>query len=309
MPEVTIGPAGADQVDYALAAAARGDEPVWMPSAGEPACRRAWERLARAGIVPAEYGTARARAGDPDAPRVVEATIPSPPAFGCVLPILVEDLGATVGARYVELGLRPARADQVDSGSVVRRLSGALGRLTTVPSLAEAAGRVLRVVHVAVPESDDYDVSYSDPEVPFSLWVGVGEGRDPTSELRLAEGLLHEAMHLQLSLVEACVPLIEAESALLWSPWRDELRPAGGVLHGAYVFAAIRDLMMALRDGVSIGFEERRHLEKRVATTGEEIAAALSSLAACRGLTASGLILVGAIARSLARTSLPSEWI
>ncbi len=46
-------------------------------------------------------------------------------------------------------------------------------------------------------------------------------------------------MHLQLTLVEAVVPLVIPSERTYFSPWRNEYRPAQGVLHALYVFKVI----------------------------------------------------------------------
>jgi hypothetical protein len=37
----------------------------------------------------------------------------------------------------------------------------------------------------------DYDVSYSDPRLPFSIFVGINSGDQANGKLRLAEGISH----------------------------------------------------------------------------------------------------------------------
>jgi HEXXH motif-containing protein len=91
--------------------------------------------------------------------------------------------------------------------------------------------------HVIVAKDADYDVSFSDPEIPFSIFISVPVQNDRSSLLRVAENIVHEAMHLQLSLFERCCPLIDTASTwTLHSPWKHERRPAQGILHGLYVF-------------------------------------------------------------------------
>ena len=77
----------------------------------------------------------------------------------------------------------------------------------------------------------EYDVSHSDPAVPFSIFLSVPPAGQ-TGRLRLAESIIHECMHLQLSIVEKALPLIDEPHAMY-------CRPASGVLHGLYVFSVI----------------------------------------------------------------------
>jgi HEXXH motif-containing protein len=95
--------------------------------------------------------------------------------------------------------------------------------------------------HVIVSKEADYDVSFSDPEIPFSIFISVPTQNDRSSLLRVAENIVHETMHLQLSLFERCCPLIDTASTwTLHSPWKHEQRPAQGILHGLYVFHVLR---------------------------------------------------------------------
>lgn len=162
--------------------------------------------------------------------------------------------------------------------------------------MAEAVGRVLHAAHVVVPEGPDFDVSYSDPAVPFSVWVGVSRESGPLADLRLAEGLLHEAMHLQLSLIEDHVPLTASSARSLHSPWRNAPRPMQGVLHGTYVFTVVRAFMAALLDLGAVSAVERHHVDGRIATCTTEIAGAVASLRAAPGLTPVGREFVGFLA-------------
>lgn len=62
----------------------------------------------------------------------------------------------------------------------------------------------------------------------------------PADDGVMAELLTHEAAHHWVHLVEDLGPLAtDCWEGEMWpSPWRNELRPLGGVVHGAFVFAA-----------------------------------------------------------------------
>src|SRR5262249_38045337 len=104
---------------------------------------------------------------------------------------------------------------------------------------------------------------------------------------RVAEGLLHEAMHLQLTLVEAVVPLTSDSASTYFSPWRNEHRTAQGVMHALYVFRVI-DAFLAeilMRDATPANW--CRHASGRRA----EIAGQMDdvrSFRACADLTPDG---------------------
>jgi hypothetical protein len=49
-------------------------------------------------------------------------------------------------------------------------------------------------------------IRYSSPAIPFSIFVSVPPADERNVVARLAEAIIHEAMHLQLTLIEAIVP-------------------------------------------------------------------------------------------------------
>jgi HEXXH motif-containing protein len=75
--------------------------------------------------------------------------------------------------------------------------------------------------------------------VPFSIFVSLPLAGARHGALRLAEAVLHETMHLQLSLIERIAPAIRSNDAQLYSPWLQTMRPVQSILHGLYVFAVI----------------------------------------------------------------------
>ncbi|HEY7403582.1 MAG TPA: HEXXH motif-containing putative peptide modification protein [Candidatus Angelobacter sp.] len=108
-------------------------------------------------------------------------------------------------------------------------------------SLFAAVAELVWRCHILDAECEDYDVSFSDPAIPFSIFVSVPARVDRRSALRVAESLVHETMHLQLTLFEVCCPLVDQLSNWsMYSPWKQQPRPAQGILHGLYVFHVLR---------------------------------------------------------------------
>lgn len=87
--------------------------------------------------------------------------------------------------------------------------------------------------------SPGYDVSHSEPCWPHRILVSVPDRHDEIGALRFAEGVIHEAMHLALTFLENDRPLVLSEADEMASPWREEPRPIGGVLHGLFVFSCL----------------------------------------------------------------------
>jgi hypothetical protein len=143
--------------------------------------------------------------------------------------------------------------------------------------------------HIIRAQDDDYDVSFSDPSIPFSVFISAPISTDRRSILRVAESLVHETMHLQLTLFETSCPLIDTTSAWsMYSPWKQRARPAQGVLHGLYVFYVLRwmwqQISLTTRDGLEQGVALNRIIE-----ISEEISS-VRALMDSPALTESGIL-------------------
>lgn len=63
----------------------------------------------------------------------------------------------------------------------------------------------------------------------------------PADATALAVGLLHETQHSLLNAVLHLFDLHHPGQSLRYSPWRDDPRPASGLLHGAYAYLGVTD--------------------------------------------------------------------
>jgi HEXXH motif-containing protein len=133
-------------------------------------------------------------------------------------------------------------ADTADADRAVERIEAAL--LTVIepfPFLWSAVSELVWRCHVVLPPDDHHDVSFSDPAILFSIFVSAPISNDRNSVLRVAENLIHETMHLQLTLLEGLSPLVDtASSWSMYSPWKQQARSTQGILHGLYVFCVLR---------------------------------------------------------------------
>ena len=85
--------------------------------------------------------------------------------------------------------------------------------------------------------------------------VAISEPADATA---LAVGLLHETQHSLLNAVQYLFDLHEHPDALGYSPWRDDPRPAAGILHGAYAYLTVTRFWRARRADPLAAFEFAR---------------------------------------------------
>ena len=215
--------------------------PLWFPGLAAPLTARRWRTLhQQTAITKNDYGTSRVRAGNAGAPRhIVGSLSTSPCGEDATSVMLIETLPENDRHKYQGMGLTFYSQAELTTPTIFGCLQDAIHILAHVPTLQKTVGSLVRVCHILKPEDDDYDVSHSDPYVPFSVFVSVPQKRKANCELRIAESIVHEAMHLQLTLLEQALPLICPSDEAYFSPWKGEPRSPQGILHALYVFRVI----------------------------------------------------------------------
>ena len=178
--------------------------------------------------------------------------------------------------------------------------NAALGRagsiIARVPGLWSIVDRRVKRITIVRSAGECFDTSHSDPAWPGIVLVSIPP-QGPVADLRLAEGIIHEAMHHHLSALEANMTLVH-EQRLLHSPWRDTDRPAGGVLHGLFVFASVAHAFQNLIDLGSLREDALRHARKRIGEIRGEIAS-IDHGGLCTALTARGRAVQAAACRAV----------
>ena len=162
-------------------------------------------------------------------------------------------------------GLRPAPVQALE-----HLLVPAQAWIGEVPDLERLVLAVVRDIHSLASEPG-YDVSHSQPRWHDRIFVSCPERTDCIGELRLAESVVHEAMHLHLTIEEHRLPLVATPSASAQSPWRGIERPVQGVLHGLFVFLCIFRFLHELARGGRLTEAGRQYVENRLRTIDEEI--------------------------------------
>lgn len=252
----------ADTIKVALTAS---HAELWFPDLTAALVARGWQTLQRrTGITMPHYGTARVLAGDVQGPRHVVGCLAFCPDAEDVLPrLLAESLVNAVAPRYEEIGLTFYTPDEIVGMPVLTCLQEALALLACLPTLHHTVATLVRVCHLLKPADDDYDVSYSDPQVPFSIFVSIPPRCTPHDALRVAESLVHEAMHLQLTLMEQVVPLVQPSTERVFSPWKGTYRSVQGVLHALYVFRVIEQCFERLLALPGCSSDSANHMRQR----------------------------------------------
>jgi hypothetical protein len=173
-----------------------------------------------------------------------------------------------------ELGMAGLRVIMRDPecDAALRRAEALIGHVPTLQGVVRSV-----VTGVIRLQSDDpaVDISQSEPRWGGTVFVSFPP-RSPVGDIRLAESIIHEAMHVHLSATGLDEPTCSPEP-MLYSPWRDGPRPASGVLHGAYVFVCLLRFYVHLVRDCCLSDTKVTHIQRRQA----EISGELECLSWC----------------------------
>jgi uncharacterized protein len=125
-------------------------------------------------------------------------------------------------------------------------------------SAAEIAAIVRVIVPYRPPESGNFNISISSPQV----FGTVAMSRQP-DKYTCAETLVHETQHLKLGALLDLVTLTRPDDdQRYYAPWRPDPRPASGLLQGAYAFLGVGGFWRGQRQAApEPGIRERAHVE------------------------------------------------
>lgn len=170
------------------------------------------------------------------------------------------------------------------------------------PALYGEMSRICRAVQFVRDPSAHPEkiVSFSDNSVPGALYVSVMQGERVIDAYDLADSLIHEHRHQKLYLLERRFPMTEP-GELVVSPWREDLRPASGLLHAVFVFVELRRFWEYVRDGGSERL--RRRALSQLADTERNLVGAYETLRSCP-LTPAGRALADVLEGEAARQPL-----
>jgi HEXXH motif-containing protein len=155
---------------------------------------------------------------------------------------------------------------------------------------AEVAAVVASVVPLAMPSHGH--VSSSSPEV-----FGAVAMAEPPAPVDLALALTHEVQHMKLSAVLDLVELVRPDNGCrYYAPWREDPRPASGLLQGAYAFLGVAAFWRRQR---RVAADPRSLAEVEFARWREAVAGACETLVGSGQLTADGELFVATMARTV----------
>jgi HEXXH motif-containing protein len=278
-----------DLVESVNAALKHLGDRAWMPELTEELAKAGWRDLYRdSELTPSSYGTARVIARTESAPHRIVGR--PRVALGADVPdciFQVEILDKDFSCSYEEAGVRFYTAEEIEDARILEQLEEAISILKLLPSLGKSVATLVKTVHLIDSGDDDYDISFSKPHIPFSVFVSLPRKRNPITNLRAAEAIVHEAMHLQLTLIERIVPLVESTGRQYYSPWRGELRNTLGVLHGLYVFRVIDEFLRELKMLDLFETEVDRYIDSRVSEIHHQVSS-IKTLPSSEDLTEIG---------------------
>ena len=200
--------------------------------------------------------------------------------------VSVEWLPPVLAARWRNVGLKFASEADLSDMDFRQTLVSSLDFIGMDHTLKGTVAGLCRSLHVLIASGRDFDVSYSDPSLPLSIFVSCPLPAERNRVERLAENVVHEALHLQLSLVECIQPLVidGPDDEPVFSPWKDEWRTVRGLVHAVYVFGNLRNFWMGV---ASKRPESSSFAQARIQTIDTEITRA-AHLARNRSLTTAG---------------------
>ena len=117
------------------------------------------------------------------------------------------------------------------------------------PFLHVAVGKLISDILFVESTLDDESgiFSFSDDSAPNVLYIAPFAGDQPLGPDDIADSILHEFLHHVLYHIELSTPLLfDYDYPRFPAPWRRGLRPAGGFLHGTFVFSGLAKFWSAI---------------------------------------------------------------
>lgn len=125
-------------------------------------------------------------------------------------------------------------------------------------SVYQSVRILVKSVHVLEANDAFTDVSYTDPDLPFTVFINLPNYECKNWLERAVENIIHETMHLQLSLLEDKYDLYLDSTRKTYSPWKDAFRDSKGLLHALYVFANLQHFWQEAYNNKNCSFAARR---------------------------------------------------
>jgi hypothetical protein len=109
---------------------------------------------------------------------------------------LIQPIDPVIAADVSVYGLKARDLEALPTDLV----QASAGWIDREPSLAAICAQLVEEIHLLQSEPG-YDVSHSEPRWRRRIFVSIPDRADGVGALRLAENIIHEAMHLQLTVL------------------------------------------------------------------------------------------------------------
>ncbi|WP_052483687.1 HEXXH motif-containing putative peptide modification protein [Flavobacterium sp. MEB061] len=266
--------------------------PLWEDSLTEDLIEYQWTEFGRLNIWPSNYSTARALFWDaslPDSDKIL--IFQSDASVSTQLEMPQQQMDPF----YDSCGLEMIQKESLNSNDAKEKLSKAFALAGTIENLQSFLVKIVKNIQIVEQHDPEIDTSHSDPKIAFSIFVTICPDSSEISSLRVAESIVHEAMHLKLTLIEKHEELAILDTAeTFYSPWRDENRPVKGVLHGLFVFCAVLDMYETLMRLKAFTCEAVSFIDMRICSIKDELNL-LTDFPQNPGLTTSGKSLAASL--------------
>jgi HEXXH motif-containing protein len=192
---------------------------------------------------------------------------------------LPPDIGGPLSGRLVSLDSETVTEleqynlhvlEPVIAAGAVDVIDRSIELIRAAPGLESTIRHCVHEIILLKAPDKSFDVSHSEPRWPTRIFISV-PASSPVAEIRVAEAVVHEAMHLNMTFLERYAELV-AKADLLYSPWKEEARPISGVLHGLYVFACINRFFQHVSRNGKLDRRGKQHVDDRITDIGAEVA-------------------------------------
>jgi len=153
-----------------------------------------------------------------------------------------------------------------------------------------AAGPIADGISVVVPLTPNSDTDLVSATTPAAF--GAIATSWPPDQVTLAETLVHEFQHVKLCGLMDMVPLVEPGGEKVYAPWRQDPRPASGLVQGLYAHVGIVRFWEAQRHAET-GPDDILRAQVHFARWGPTIDLVAETLLGTGCLTAAGVRFVG----------------
>lgn len=245
---------------------------LWLPQLTADLTLSGLQRLAEVGITAENYGTLRVILKSNNAGRLIfDNLLATDEKNETVNKFPIEILPPETRRKYTAEGVEFYSAKELaDNDEILICLREARRIIESFPSLFWTVCCLVKAIHMLKPEVDDYDISFSEPHIPFSIFLSAPRKYGQINALRIAEAVVHEAMHLNLTLIESLVPLVKVSTKKIYSPWKAENRPIGGLLHALYVFRVVEQFLRRLNNQ-TLPAVVKKYINERIININREI--------------------------------------